>query len=91
MIIRNIDLTLLKIDKRQGVGKKSGKDYLFYNANVVDDEANVFGFILDDKITSNQDSLQKLLSTRNASVKADIRFYPKKFDVTGTIVNLKIQ
>ena len=35
MIVKDIELTLLKIDKRQGVGKKSDKDYLFYNASVI--------------------------------------------------------
>lgn len=40
MIIRNIELTLLKLDKCGGVGKKSGRDYLFYNTSVIDDEAN---------------------------------------------------
>lgn len=50
MIIKNIDFTLLKIDKREGVGKNSGKDYLFYNASLIDDESNVFGFIVDERI-----------------------------------------
>lgn len=88
MIIRDVELTLLKIDKREGVGKKSGKGYLFYDASVVDDEANVFGFILDEKIVNDTDKLENLLSMRNVSITADIRFSPKKFDISGTILGL---
>ena len=91
MIIRNIELTLLKIDKREGVGKKSGKDYLFYNASVIDDEANVFGFIIDEKITKDTEKFANLLSEKNIPVKVDIKFIPKKFDVGGSIVTLEIK
>ena len=89
MIIKNIELTLLKIDKREGVGKKSGRDYLFYNASVIDDEANVFGFILDEQITKDAEKLSELLSAKNVSVRADVRFTPKKFDVGGSILALE--
>jgi hypothetical protein len=91
MIIRNIELTLLKIDKREGVGKKSGKDYLFYNASVIDDEANVFGFIIDEKITKDTEKFSNLLSEKNIRVRADIEFIPKKFDIGGSIVALEIE
>jgi hypothetical protein len=90
MIIKNVELTLLKIDKRQGVGKTSGKDYLFYNASVVDAEANVFGFILDEKVVSEPKKLSELLSAKNVPIKADIRFSPKKFDIAGSILALEM-
>ncbi len=89
MIIKNIELTLLKIDRREGVGKKSGKDYLFYNASVIDSEANVFGFILDEKIVKDPERLSELLSAKNVPVRADIRFSPKKFDVAGSILSIE--
>lgn len=90
MIIKNVDLTLLKIDKREGVGKNSGKNYLFYNASVVDAEANVFGFILDENITRNAEQLAELLSAKNVLARADIRITPKKFDVAGSIIALEL-
>jgi hypothetical protein len=91
MIVKNVDLTLLKLVKKEGVGKKSGKDYLFYNASIVDADANVFGFILDEKIVSDSKKLADLLSAKNVSARADIRFSPKGFDVGGTILALDIK
>ncbi len=90
MIIKNIELTLLKIEKREGVAKGSGKNYMFYNASVVDTEANVFGFILDEKITKDADKLSDLLSAKNVPVQADIRFVPKRFDIAGSITAIEL-
>jgi hypothetical protein len=73
------------------VGKKSGKEYLFYNASVIDEDANVFGVILDEKVTSDADKLSELLTSKNVLVKADIRFVPKKFDIGASIVALEFE
>jgi len=86
MIVKNVSLTLLKAEKKEGKGKKSGKDYLFYTATVVDEDANVFTFNLSDSITENASDVVKLLEVRNQSVTADIEFKPKGFDIGGRIV-----
>ena len=90
MIIKNIEFTLLKIDKREGVGRASGKDYLFYNATLIDDESNVFGFIVNEKIIKETEKLADLLSAKNQPVKCDIRLFPKGFAISGSVVGIEI-
>jgi len=50
MLIKNAQLTLLKVSKKEGVGKKSGNAYLFYVATVVDDDSNVMNMPVDKGI-----------------------------------------
>jgi len=84
MLIKEIPLTILKITKREGVGKKSGKDYLFYNASVVDEDGNVFGLICSEPLVQ-QKGADTLASLRNWEVLADVNFIPKGFDIGGTL------
>jgi len=86
MLVKNLPLTILKVNKREGVGKKSGKPYLFYNANVVDEDGNVFGFILSEDCVQEVGE-NNLLALRNRSVEATVQFTPKGFDVGGSIVD----
>ena len=74
----------------KNVAKGSGKSYMFYNASVVDTDANVFGFILDERIVKDTEKLSDLLSAKNVPVKADIRFVPRKFDISGSILTIEI-
>jgi len=88
MIVKDVKLTLLKIRHKEGTGKTSGKPYSFYTADVVDDDANVFGFNLDDKLAP-KDAIEtsELLAVKNAPIIATVRFTPKGFDVSGTILD----
>jgi len=92
MKLENVKLTLLKVSKKEGVGKKSGKDYRFYTATVVDEEANVFGFNLHDSLVPASDSSEerKLLDLRNRSIVADVEFRPKGFDISGTLTDFEV-
>jgi len=91
MLIKNLELTLLKVNLREGKGKKSGKDYSFLNASVVDSDANVFGFILSEEVVKDEKVRAQLLSVKNVSIKADVEFKPKGFDVGGSIVALTVE
>jgi len=84
MLVKNVALTLLKVQHKEGVGKKSGKEYSFYTATVVDEDANVFGFNLADEVVKAAPA-GSLESTKNVSVFADVKFVPKGFDVSGQI------
>jgi len=87
MIVKDVQLTLLKVQHKEGTGKKSGKEYSFYTATVVDDDANVFGFNLDDKLTTAKDAVETLLALKNVPIKADVRFLPKGFDIGASIID----
>jgi len=84
MLVKNIALTLLKVQHKEGTGKASGKPYSFYTATVVDEDANVFGFNLADEVVKAA-SPDVLLALKNAAVIADVKFSPKGFDVSGQI------
>jgi len=70
------------------VGKKSGKEYSFYTATVVDDDANVFGLNLSDTLVKesleNDEDLSKI---RNEERTVDIEFRPKGFDISGSLIS----
>jgi len=87
MIVKDVKLTLLKFRKKEGVGKKSGKDYLFYTADVVDEDASVFGFNLDNDLApKNPKDEEALLAMKNVPITASVRFTPKGFDVSGALI-----
>lgn len=86
MKVRNIELTLLKIEHKAGTGKTSGKPYSFFAATVIDEDSNVFALNLSDTVSSALGERAKEL--RNVPVKADVEFKPKGFDIGGTIVAL---
>jgi len=89
MILKNVPLTLLKVQLKEGIGKTSNKPYKFYTANVVDEEANVFQLNLGDAVT--QKEIDELLELKNAKVLATVEFKPKGFDVGGTLVAVEVE
>jgi len=82
-------LTLLTVAKKEGNAKATGKPYSFLVANVVDEEAKVFGFNLSDELSASP-RVQEILNNeeKNTQVFADVRFSPKGFDVSGQIIAL---
>jgi len=90
MKIKNVSLTVLKFSHRHGLGKSTGKSYDFFQASVVDEDANVFGFTLSDSALKQAQD-EKLLDQRNFQVLADLSFSPKGFDVAGQIQSIEVQ
>lgn len=90
MLYKNAELTLLRCDLREGVGKTSGKPYKFYQLSVVDEDAKVFQLnVADDVITKlGDDGVEKLCAVRNENIDVDIKFAPKGFDITGSVVKI---
>lgn len=84
MKVRNLELTLLKIVNKNGVGKKSGNPYNFDVASVVDEDANVFTLNLSDQVSASL--TEDMRSLRNVAIEATVEFKPKDFDVSGTLV-----
>lgn len=80
-------LTVLKVDRKEGVAAKTNKPYAFDVAAVVDEDANVFKCNLSDalskKIAPKRDSI------RNLQVMADVEVRPKGFDAALSIEDWK--
>lgn len=89
MQIKNVKITLLKVVKKEGVGKKSGKPYLFYVATVVDEESNVMQFNIADSVVSQPAKLNALLGIRNEEIVVSFKLLPKgNFDLGASIVSI---
>jgi len=88
MRISKAEVTLLRCDLREGVGKTSGKPYKFYQLDLVDDDARVFKLNVSDELvkTFGEVGMKKLLELRNESMKVDIEIYPKGFDIGANVV-----
>jgi len=89
MIQKNVPLTLLKVQLKEGTGKTSQKPYRFYTASVVDEDANVFGFNLSDSLVDSPAKVEELLGMKNVRVECTVEFRPKGFDVGGTILEVE--
>jgi len=83
-------LTLLKVQKKEGVGRTSGKEYKFFTANVVDADANVFQLNLADELVDSPEKVASLEALKNVQVTAVIEFKPKGFDIGGTIREITV-
>ncbi len=86
MILKNAKLTLIKISKREGQTKVSGKPYLFYVGNFIDEEANICNLKIGNSLESQMESLLKM---QNVPVTADIALYPSGFKLNGTVVKIE--
>jgi len=86
MQLKNIKLTLLKANKREGVSSNK-KPYLFYTGTFIDENAKVcalkFGTELEQK-----GSIPEILELQNAPVTVDISLYPSGFKFTGVITHI---
>jgi len=91
MIVKDVELTLLKINLKEGVGKVSKKDYKFYVASVVDTDGNVFNLNISEKLTSDEKQLEIILPLKQARITAQIEFKPKGFDIAGSLVDFDIE
>jgi len=88
MLIPNIEATVLKVVKKEGTGRKSGKNYKFFTATVVDADANVFSLNLADSLVQSEENVKALLEIRNEECELEVKFSPKGFDVSGTIMRI---
>jgi len=90
MIVKSIEVTILKCELKQGKGKTSGKDYKFYTASLVDEDANVFAVNLADDLVASlgEEGVVTLLEQRNQPATVDIKFSPKGFDIGATLVKI---
>jgi len=87
MKVENLELTLLKIVNKNGIGKKSGNPYNFDVASVVDEDANVFNLNLSDSVSAAL--TDEVRSLRNVAIEATVEFKPKDFDVSGTLLEFR--
>jgi hypothetical protein len=83
--------TLLRVVKKEGTGKSSGKPYLFYTAVILMD-TEVFELNLSNDLVKNDDLLENLLEARSVPVIVDVKVSPRgKFEISATITNITLK
>jgi len=87
MKVENLELTLLKIVNKNGIGKKSGNPYNFDVASVVDEDANVFDLNLSDSVSAAL--TDEVRSLRNVAIEATVEFKPKDYALSGTLLEFR--
>lgn len=88
MKVHDISLTLLKVVLKSGVGKKTGKPYSFYQAEMADEDLNKFNFILGRDVEVEGQIPEEIIEAKKVPCHVDIEFLPKGFDIGGTIVRI---
>jgi hypothetical protein len=89
MILKNQDLTLLNMSKKEGVSRQ-GAPYLFYEGKFMDDEGNISSLKLGKDILGNAKLLAQLMTLKNTPVTLDLALYPTGFNLKGTIVKIEV-
>lgn len=89
MIIKNKEVTILKIAKKEGVGKKSGKEYKFYVCVFVDDEGIVQNAtVANDLVTSSGEDTLTSVIVQKADI--DFKISSSGFSTRLEIVEIKL-
>jgi len=88
MRVTDLKLVLLKADKRQGTSK-DGKEYLFYVATFLDENAKVITLKLGTDIVNNSTDLNAVLSRKTGPVTIDMNLYPSGFKLAGVVTRLE--
>jgi len=87
MVIENIKVRLLRANKLQGIDK-GGKPYMFYVANVIDEDANVLKINLSNALSNDSGLAQKLEELKDKIVTISLALRQSGFNLKGTIVKL---
>lgn len=90
MVVTNVKATILKFVNKQGVAKKTGKEYNFTKVVIVDEEANVFELNVAPELAKG---LVTLLKVKNKEAVLTLSFYPRQINgfasVGGELVDYK--
>jgi len=89
MILKNQDLTMLNMNKKEGISRQGAK-YLFYEGKFLDDEGNICSLKLGKQILEDEQLLLQLLSAKNVQVTLDLELYPTGFNLKGTIAKIEL-
>jgi len=87
-------LILVKVEKKEGVSKTTGKDYRFFTANVIGQNGDPFQLTFSKKLIekdfSSEADIEKLLKLNMVHIEATLSFKPKGYAVTGEIVDFEL-
>jgi len=90
MFVRDEIITLISVDLKEGVGKKSGKPYRFYVVTFADDEMNRLPATFA-KGEFDEDVIPEWIfrtAEKKGKVSATLEFLPKNFDISCRLSNL---
>jgi len=89
MTLKNSDLTLLTVIKREGISKQ-GLPYLFYQGRFLDDEGNVCELKFAKSVVDDSPLISKLMTVKNKPVTIDVSIYKSGFNLKGTVSKIEI-
>jgi len=75
MKLKDLDLTLLKVEKREGISKQ-GKPYLFYTRRFIDQEGELLNLKFTNEVVSDPSLVLKLMAVKNVETTIDLNLYP---------------
>lgn len=89
MLLKNIDLNLLKVEKREGVSKQN-KPYMFYVGKFIDADGDVCLLNFQNHIAGDSKIVEKLLKAKNLPVTLDISLYSSGFNLKGSVAHIEL-
>lgn len=72
MVLKDVPMQILSINRLKGESKSSGKKYDFYLAKVMDEQGNMFEFALDKELENEKIDYE---SIKNVPVLVRLRLY----------------
>jgi ABC-type microcin C transport system permease subunit YejB len=89
MVIKGIDLQLLKTEKREGMSKTQ-KPYLFYVSKFIDENGDMILLKLGNEMLKDEKLISKLMSAVNIPVTISLGLYPSGFTFKGIALSIDI-
>jgi hypothetical protein len=89
MIIKNIDLQLIKTEKREGTSKQ-GTPYLFYTCKFLDNEGDMILLKLSKPLLEDKKLIENLMSSINVPATIDLGLYPSAFTFKGIVLKIDL-
>lgn len=85
-MIFKADVTILKVEHKEGVARESKKPYSFYVASCLDDNGNVFPLNIADDFVKDKGT--DLLGVKKEDVAAEIELRPVgRFGLGATLLS----
>jgi len=91
MKVERIHVTLFKVELKQGVGKTSKQPYSFFEATILDEDANKMRMILAHSVEVDGQIPEDVVNADRVEAFVDIEFEPRGFGLSGTITAVELK
>lgn len=89
MIIKNVDMQFIKLEKREGMSK-TNVPYLFYVAKFLDNEGDMILLKLQKDLLTNKKLIDQMMSASNVPATISLGLYPSGFTFKGIALSVEI-